>query len=269
MTGRICACVLFLLLAVMPRAHADAPRSVQLEELTWTELRDEIRAGRTTIIVPIGGTEQNGPHMVLGKHNVRVKALSERIARALGNALVAPVLAYVPEGGTAPPTAHMKYPGTITMTDDAYAQVLDAAARSFRLHGFQDIVLLGDHGGYQKIDKAVATRLNREWASSKVRVHAIDEYYRATETDYPQALKRKGYRDDEIGLHAGLADTSLALAIDPRLVRVERLQAGHVVANAEGVRGDPTRASAELGQLGADLIVAQTVEAIRKAVARK
>ena len=269
MTGRICARVLFLLLAVMPQAHGDAPRSLLLEDLTWTELRDEIRAGRTTIIVPIGGTEQNGPHMVLGKHNVRVKVLSERIARALGNALVAPVLAYAPEGGTAPPTAHMKYPGTITMTEDTYAQVLDAAARSFRLHGFHDIVFLGDHGGYQKVDQAVAARLNREWASSKVRVHAIDEYYRATETDYPQALKRKGYRDDEIGLHAGLADTSLALAIDPRLVRGERLQAGQVVANAEGVRGDPTRASAELGQLGADLIVAQTVEAIRKAVARK
>jgi creatinine amidohydrolase/Fe(II)-dependent formamide hydrolase-like protein len=163
----------------------------------------------------------------------------------------------------------MRFPGTITMADDTFAQVLDAAARSFRLHGFRDIVFLGDHGGYQKTDKAVATRLNREWASSKVRVHAVDEYYRVTETEYPQALKRKGYRDDEIGLHAGLADTSLALAADPRLVRAERLQAGQVVANADGVRGDPSRASAELGQLGMDMIVTQTVEAIRRAVARR
>ena len=269
MTGRQFAHLLLLLLAVVSPAVAAVPRSLLLEELTWTELRDEIRAGRTTIIVPIGGTEQNGPHMVLGKHNVRVKVLSERIARALGNALVAPVLAYVPEGGTAPPTAHMRFPGTITMADDTFAQVLDAAARSFRLHGFRDIVFLGDHGGYQKTDKAVATRLNREWASSPVRVHAVDEYYRVTETEYPQALKRKGYRDDEIGLHAGLADTSLALAADPRLVRAERLQAGQVVANADGVRGDPSRASAELGQLGMDMIVTQTVEAIRRAVARR
>jgi len=269
MIGRLCAHLVLLLLAVMPPAYAAAPRSLLLEELTWTELRDEIRAGRTTIIVPIGGTEQNGPHMVLGKHNVRVRVLSERIAAALGNALVAPVLAYVPEGGTAPPTAHMRFPGTITMNDDTFAQLLDAAARSFRLHGFRDIVFLGDHGGYQKGLKAVAARLNREWASSPVRVHAVEEYYRASETDYPQALRRKGYRDDEIGLHAALADTSLALAVDPRLVRAEPLQAGQVAANADGVRGDPKRASAELGQLGVDIIVAQTVEAIRKAVARR
>ena len=269
MSSRICARILFLLLAVTPVATADGPPSVLLEELTWTELRGEIGSGKTTIIVPIGGTEQNGPHMALGKHNVRVKVLSERIARALGNALVAPVLAYVPEGGTAPPTAHMRFPGTITMSDETFAQLLEAAARSFRLHGFRDIVFLGDHGGYQKIDRAVATRLNREWAGAPARVHAVDEYYRATETDYPRALKRKGYRDDEIGTHAGLADTSLALAVDPRLVRTDRLQAGNAAANAEGVYGNPKRSSAELGQLGVDIIVAQTVDAIRKAVAHR
>src|SRR5512138_479380 len=80
---------------------AQAPDTVLLEELTWTEVRDAVRAGKTTIIVPAGGTEQNGPHMALGKHNARVKILSERIARALGDALVAPVIAYVPEGGRA------------------------------------------------------------------------------------------------------------------------------------------------------------------------
>ncbi len=261
--------VLALLLAVTPGAFAEGPRSVMLEDLTWTELRDEIASGKTTIIMPIGGTEQNGPHMVLGKHNVRVRLLSERVARALGNALVAPILAYVPEGHTAPPTAHMRYPGTITMTDDTFARVLEAAARSFKLHGFRDIVLLGDHGGYQKIDRAIADRLNREWAASPARVHAVDEYYRVTETEYPQALRHKGYRDDEIGTHAGLADTSLALAVDPRLVRADRLRAGGVVANADGVRGDPRRASAELGQLGVDLIVGRSVTAIRKAVGRR
>jgi len=258
--------LLCLLLVVASGAFAQVPRPVSLEDLTWTELRDEIGAGRTTIIVPIGGTEQNGPHMVLGKHNVRVKALAERIARALGNALVAPVLAYVPEGGIAPPQAHMRFPGTITMADDTYARVLESAARSFRLHGFRDIVLLGDHGGYRKIDQAVATRLNREWAASAARVHAVDEYYLAVETDYPRALKQKGYRDEEIGTHAGLADTSLALAIDPRLVRTDRMRG---LARSEGVYGDPSRASAELGQLGVDIIVARTVEAIRKDVARR
>ena len=92
-------CLCFLLLG-LPAAHA--ADTVFLEELSWTELRDQIRSGKTTVIVPIGGTEQNGPHMALGKHNVRVRYLSEKIARVLGNALVAPVIAYVPEGALGP-----------------------------------------------------------------------------------------------------------------------------------------------------------------------
>ncbi|HWK83587.1 MAG TPA: creatininase family protein, partial [Caldimonas sp.] len=83
-------------LAVAPaRASAE---SVFLDELTWTEVRDAIRAGRTSVIIPVGGSEQSGPHMALGKHNVRASALAGRIAAELGNALVAPVVAYVPEG---------------------------------------------------------------------------------------------------------------------------------------------------------------------------
>ncbi len=250
-------------------ALAATPPTVLVEELTWTELRDDLRAGKTTLIIPCGGTEQNGPHMTLGKHNVRVKALSERIAQTLGNALVAPVIAYVPEGGVNPPTAHMRFAGTITVPDATFEKVLESAARSFRLHGFRDIVLLGDHGGYQKSLKAVADRLNREWAATGVRVHAIGEYYLAGETAYVQALRGRGYRDDEIGTHAGLADTSLALAVDARLVRTDRLQGGTASGRAEGVYGDPRRASAELGQLGVDAIVGATVTAIRNAVARR
>jgi creatinine amidohydrolase len=249
-------------------AHA-APATVSLEQLTWTELQREIRAGTTTILVPIGGTEQNGPHMVLGKHNVRVKALAERIARALGNALVAPVLAYVPEGGVNPPTAHMRFPGTITMPEATFETLLEAAARSFKLHGFRDIVFLGEHGGYQRSLKVAADRLNREWAATPVRAHALPEYYRAAETAYPQALRGRGYTDAEIGTHAGVADTSLSLAIDPALVRVDRLHDGTRLALADGVYGDPRRASAEAGQLGVSTIVDASVAAIRKAVAQR
>ena len=90
------------------------PNTVFLEELTWTEVRDAIGAGSTTIIIPTGGTEQNGPHMVLGKHNFLVKHKAEAVARRLGNALVAPVVAYVPEGDLAPLTGHMRFPGTET-----------------------------------------------------------------------------------------------------------------------------------------------------------
>jgi len=268
---RILAGLLCLGLAAAPAAPAQGQASapVRVEDLPSTELRDQVRAGRTTIIVPIGGTEQNGAHMTLGKHNAQVKQLAETIARALGNALVAPVVAYAPEGEVAPPTAHMRYPGTITVPEDAFERVLEYATRSFRLHGFRDVVFLGDHGGCRKSEQAVADRLNREWAATPVRVHAVDEYYRVAATDYPQALKRRGFGDDEIGTHAGLADTSLALAVDPGLVRTDVLRSGAAIANADGVRGDPRRSTAELGQLGVDAIVARTVEAIRRSVARQ
>jgi creatinine amidohydrolase/Fe(II)-dependent formamide hydrolase-like protein len=240
--------------------------SVFIEELTWTELRDAIRGGATTIIVPIGGTEQNGPHMVLGKHNVWVKALAGRIAQATGGTLVAPVIAYVPEGSIQPPTAHMRFPGTITIPTATFEQMLESAGRSFRLHGFHDVVFIGDHGGYQPALKAAASKLNAEWAATPVRAHAIDAYYRAREDGMRELLKNRGYRDAEIGVHAGLADTSLALAIDPQLVRADRLRdSGNT---ALGVTGDPAHASAELGAAGVDLVVQRTSAAIRDAVRR-
>ena len=116
----------FLILNFAPVAYSQARPSVFLEDLTWTELRDDIGAGTTTIIVPIGGTEQNGPAMALGKHNRRVKLLSERIAIALGNALVAPVIAYVPEGNINPPSGHMRFPGTISVPEAAFEAILDS-----------------------------------------------------------------------------------------------------------------------------------------------
>ncbi len=263
----LCACA--LVAAAASAAAAQPPASLFLDDLTWTELRDRIAAGKTTIIVPIGATEQNGPLMALGKHNARVKALSERIARELGNALVAPVIAYVPEGGVYPPTQHMRFPGTITIPDAVFEKTLEYAARSFGHAGFRDIVFLGDHGGYQKSEAAIAARLNHEWRTQATRAHAIPEYYGAAQTAYVQALKSRGYTDEEIGLHAGLADTSLTLALAPDLVRSDRLKSGPKLTAADGVYGDPRLASAELGQIGVEVIVAQTVAAIKKSVARR
>jgi len=177
------------------------------------------------------------------------------------------VLAYVPEGGISPPTEHMRFPGTITLPDQAFETVLEYAARSFRLHGFRDIVFLGDHGGYQADEKRVADKLDLEWRNTPVRVHAVLVYYTTTLGDYAQALKRRGYSDAEIGTHAGLADTSLMLALDPDLVRADRLASDDRLTPGNGVYGDPRRASAALGQLGVDLIIVNTVAAIRKAEA--
>jgi len=82
-------------------------------------------------------------------------------------------------------------------------------------------------------------------------------------------LRSKGYREEEVGTHAGLADTSLTLAVDPRLVRADRLQPGAKLESGDGTNGDPRRSSAELGQLGVDLIVTRTVDAVRKAIGQR
>ena len=258
-----------LCIGATPTGWAAAPQSVFLEELTWTELRDAFRAGATTVIVPVGGTEQSGPQIALGKHNVRVKALAGRVAAGLGNALVAPVIAYVPEGSIDPPAGHMRFAGTISIPEAAFETTLEYAARSFRQHGFRDIVLIGDHGGYQKSLLKVAARLNREWERSPVRVHAVEDYYRAADQGYAQELARQGFGSAEIGSHAGLADTSLALAVDPALVRSDRLHDGSAFGVDVGVHGDPRRASAALGQAGVDLIVARTRDAIQRDLAHR
>jgi creatinine amidohydrolase/Fe(II)-dependent formamide hydrolase-like protein len=240
---------------------------VFVEDLTWTELALAVAAGRTTLIIPVGGVEQSGPYMALGKHDARARLLAERIARSLGDALVAPVVAYVPEGAIDPPTQHMKFPGTITTPSSAFRATLAAAAGSFRHAGFKDVVLIGDHGGYQADLKAVADGLNKAWAGSGVRAHYIADYYRSTQTAYVAALRARGYSEAEIGTHAGLADTSLTLALAPGLVR-DGLKSAAVGAK-DGVYGDPRRSSATLGRIGVDEIIRQTTQAIRSAVERR
>jgi creatinine amidohydrolase len=262
---RVVAVLVLAWIAAASPARAADP-GVFLEDMTWTDVRDAIAAGRTTVIVPVGATEQSGPHMAIGKHNVRAHVLAGRIAAQLGNALVAPVVAYVPEGPVDAPGGHMKFPGTITVSADAFRSVLESAARSFRRAGFRDVVLIGDHGGYQGELAAVAATLNREWAATPARAHFIAEYYRAGVEPYAQVLREHGLTDAQIGLHAGAADTSLMLAVDPRLVRSDRLAAAPVAG--DGTAGDPRPSTAALGQLGVDLIVARSVNAIRHAVVR-
>ncbi|MFC0408326.1 creatininase family protein [Roseomonas elaeocarpi] len=256
-------------LLAAPPAAAQAPDTVRIEQLTWTEVRDATRAGRTTVIIPVGGTEQSGPFIAVGKHNARAAVLSERIARQLGNALVAPVIAYVPEGNTSPPSSHMRFPGTISIPADAFERMVEGAAESFAAHGFTDVVLIGDHGGYQSNLRHVAETLNRRWNNGRARAHYISQYYGAIETSFAPALKARGLGAD-IGTHADLMDTALTLATAPDLVRSRELQSAPKPGTADGVYGgDPRPATAELGRLGTEAIVAQTVAAIRQATAKR
>jgi creatinine amidohydrolase/Fe(II)-dependent formamide hydrolase-like protein len=243
---------------------AQTPDTVFLEELTWTEVRDRLKAGYTTIIVPTGGTEQNGPHMVLGKHNVRIRHNSERIARKLGKTLVAPVMAYVPEGELSPPTGHMRFPGTITLPDEYFRKVLEYAARSLKLHGFRDIVFIGDSGPNQPGMKAVSEMLNQEWAADPARVHFIPGYYRGN--GFEDWLATQGESKQDIGTHAGIHDTSLMMAVDERLVRKDKLANNGGFPNS-GVTGNPARASVAYGRKGLEMIAEFTAGKIRESMA--
>lgn len=274
MTNSAAVCLALLCGSLLLPVWAAATASVELEALTSFELRERIAGGATTVLLPIGGTEQNGPHMALGKHNVRARLLAVRIAQQLGDAIVAPVLAYVPEGNVAPPTQHMRWAGTISIPEPAFQAVLAGATRSLRAHGFCHIVLLGDHGGYRSSLDRVAASVNREWAvqapRSGCRVHPLPEFYRAAAADHAQMLKAQGYSAAEIGTHAGLADTALTLALDPALVRTDKLaQASTAQHPDNGVAGDPAKATAELGRAGVEFIVRSTVAAVRAATQRR
>lgn len=220
------------------------PQTVFLEELTWTEVREAIAAGKTTIIIPTGGTEQNGPHMALGKHNYLVAYKAGEIAKRLGDALVAPTVAYVPEGNVDPPTGHMRFAGTITLPEDVFRKLLEYAARSFKQHGFLDIAFVGDSGGNQAGQKAVADALNVEWAPTRVRVHHISAYYPGRGDDY---VVSQGVSAEDVGSHAGTHDTSSLMYLNPAMLRFDRLGPGKA-GDGQGHVGNPAKATALFGK---------------------
>jgi creatinine amidohydrolase len=257
---------------------AIGPGSLYIENMTWTEVRDAQKAGKTTVIVPTGGTEQSGPHMVLGKESFAVFYNAGEIARRLGNALVAPTLAYVPEGRVDPPAGHMRFPGSITLPDEAYIPVLLWAGRSFKATGFTDIAFIGNSGGNQDGMKAAADQLNKEWAGTNVRAHFINDYYYTTapypghayDSPYDLWLLQHGEKKEDIGNHAGIRDTSTLMAVEAMhftkgaLVRWDK-----IVPTFDGVSGNPTRASVEYGKQGLEMKIAASVKEIQALTARK
>src|SRR5262245_16243218 len=226
------------------------PDSVFLEDLTWMEVRDAIGAGKTTVIIPTGGTEQNGPHMALGKHNYLVRYKAGEIARHLGNALVAPVVAYVPEGDINPPTGHMRFAGTITTPQDVFAKVLEYAARSFKQHGFLDIALIGDSGGNQAGQQLVAEMLNKEWFAANVRA-----YYPGRGDDW---VMSQGVSAADVGSHAGTHDTSSLMYLNPSMLRFDKMGPGKA-GDGQGHVGNPAKATALFGKQIVEMQIADAV----------
>src|SRR5262247_484566 len=247
--------------------------SVFLEELTWMEVRDAVRAGKTTFIVGTGGIEPNGPYVALGKHNYVLQATTEAIARQLGNALVAPIIKFVPEGSITPPTGHMQYPGTISLREETFEALLADVCSSLKQHGFTDIVLIGDHGANQRGMRAVAGRLNKQWGGPRS-VHYIPEYYAQDmwSYDYLKTLgvqQRPDVRSEaRAGIHDDYHYEAIMATVDPQTIRTEqRLAAGLYSLN--GFDMSPPSQTVANGKKLVEYRANLTVAAIRKALASK
>ncbi len=241
---------------------AGVPKSVDLKDMTWVEVRSAVRAGVRTVLVPTGGIEQNGPHMILGKHDYLVAWAADRIALGVGHTLVAPVISYVPEGRFHPADGHLRFPGTIGLSDAGFAAVLDGVARSLKLHGFTLICFMGDHGASQPVQKEVADRLTREWRDTGVRVVQLDAYYQ--DGDQIKALEGAGENLGTIGSHASLIDTAELMAVHPAGVDLSRLPSDPARFEETGSSGDPARANAALGRRLIEMRIEAAIAAIRR-----
>lgn len=248
----------------------DSPRpiaavdSVFIKDLTWMEVRDAMRAGKKNVIVATGGIEQNGPYLIADKHNVVLRGTTEAIARKLGNTLVAPIVPFVPEGDINPPTSHMRYPTTISVSEETYERLVTDICESLRSHGFEHIILLGDSGDNQVGLKAVAERLNAQNDPERGRVHYIAEYYNFPEV--AKYLEDHGVKQTPEGLHDDFGMTAMMMAVDPQSVRMDqRIAAGKFHIN--GVNLAPVQNTIEWGKRLIEFRADVAVEAIKKSIA--
>ena len=234
--------------ATAPLAAQSDTGAPYIEQMTWTEIRDAMAAGTTRIIVPIGGTEQNGPHMVMGKHNYVITFAAGLMAERIGGALIAPTVAWVPEGSYEREGFGDK-PGVITNPSPSYNNLLEAAARSLASQGFTEILFIADSGGDQPGMDEVATRLNAEWAGGATKVFALTDYYaKGQEWSRAWLMAEYGYDMETIGSHAGITDTSAVMYVFPDGVRNDRRYRLGGRPDA-GVTGDPTLATREIGRM--------------------
>ncbi|HSC27693.1 MAG TPA: creatininase family protein [Vicinamibacterales bacterium] len=244
------------------------PDTVWIEEMTWMDVRDAMKAGKTTVIVPTGGIEPNGPWLALGKHNYVLRANCDAIARKLGDALCAPIIALVPEGNIEPKSGHMTTVGTISMRQETFEAMLTDVVRSFRTHGFRNIILIGDSGGNTTGMRNVAQKLNTEWNASPVVAH-IPEYY-----DYASVarlLEDIGATKPDApsdGLHDDPGITLNMMVTDPESVRWSaRVAAGK--ATIDGFSIADKEKALELGRRIVDMRATATASAIRRAIASR
>jgi creatinine amidohydrolase len=255
-----------------PHNCVDAPNplppvnTVWLEEMTWMDVRDAMKAGKTTIIITTGGIEPNGPWLALGKHSYVLQANCEAIARKLGNALCAPIIKLVPEGSIEPQSSHMVSPGTISMRNATFRAVLTDVVHSLKMHGFKTIILIGDSGSNQDPQRYVADSLTAIWKGDPIVAH-VQEYY-----DYAGVaahMRTKGLVDSvRENMHDDPIISLNMFITDPKSIRYdERVRAGK--ATIEGVSLADRAKATEWAKQIVEFRATVTVEAINKAIANK
>ena len=243
-----------------------ANNSVFTEDLTWMEVRDRVQGGARIAIVPMGGIEQNGPHMITGKHNIIVRYTAGEIARKLGNAMVSPVVGFVPEGRISPPEGHMQFAGTISVSEETFEALLEDVARSMKAHGFRLICFIGDHGGSQHGQQVIADKLTAEWRGDNVRVLNVKDYY--GKNGQNEWVDSMGLKISNPGAHAGFADTSELMAIYASgVIDTQRGPRADHDFTTTGAMGDSSQSSAKYGQKLLNLKIEAAVEEIQNASA--
>jgi creatinine amidohydrolase len=239
--------------------------TVWLEEMTWMDVRDALKAGKTTVIIGTGGMEPNGPWLALGKHNYVLRANCDAIARKLGDALCAPIVPFVPEGRHEPPSGHMTSPGTISLTEETFAALLGDIVLSYKAHGFKNIIMIGDSGGNPRGMNAVAAKYTELWKGEPFVAHVPEHYtYGVVEKEMAsRGLIKEGASD---GLHDDPIITLNMFMADPKSVRFdERVKAGK--ASINGVSIANRKKNLELGRAIVEFRANYTAEAIKKAIA--
>jgi creatinine amidohydrolase/Fe(II)-dependent formamide hydrolase-like protein len=247
---------------ILTTTPASAEEGLYLEDMTWSEIQDRIAKGNQTVLIPTGGTEQNGPHIALGKHNWIAAYTANVIARQLGGALVAPVIAFVPEGTITPPEGHMRFPGTLSVREEIYEGLLEDTARSLKQAGFTTICFIGDSGGNQQGQKNVAAKLNAQWRGKGTYVLHVSDYYSPKAADEYASLHSGGAQPQA---HGGFMDTAETLAVRPAAVR-HALAKDYSAANQNetGTTGNAKGATAEYGKALLKYKIDAAVAQIRK-----
>ena len=273
-------CILVLVIAIGLAQTGPRQEQVEIELMTYPEIYSAIHDhGKTTVLVYNGGTEQRGPHAVLGGHTFMARAIAPMIARKLGNALVAPVLPFSvnPAGGVDP-----KMPGSVALAPELFQKVNEAVVDSMAKNGFKNIVLMGDHGGGQAELAKLAETLDAKYRTQGIHVYFCGDVYEKSRREFAAWLTSKGL---PLSNHGGISDTSTMLYLEPasgQWVRsIYKTTIGDPVLPPgqrpaprtprvnNGVTGDPRPSTPEIGKLVVDMKVTNAVAQIQKSIAAK